>query len=125
VIHCLIGREPGDRRQHAISVGGEEDDVRRDRAEVLLRCVRNEVDRIGTAAIFRQRGVIEVDLARYRVDYDVFQHRAEALGGSEDFRLGFGRKADHLGVAAAFKVEHGRVRPAMLVIADQRARGIS
>jgi hypothetical protein len=41
-----------------------------------------------------------------------------------DFRLSFGRQPDHLGVAAAFKIEEAVFRPAMLVIADQRTAGV-
>ena len=43
------------------------------------------------------------------------------LRGGVDLRLGLARQADHLGVAAAFEVEDRGVRPAMLVVADQRA----
>ena len=55
---------------------------------------------------------------------DVFHHRAEALGSGVDFRLGLGRQADHLGVAAALEVEDRGVGPAVLVVADQRAAGV-
>jgi hypothetical protein len=59
----------------------------------FLRGVRDEVDRIGTAAVFGQAVVVEIELAGDRIDHHIFQHRAEALGGGEDFRLGLGRQA--------------------------------
>ena len=86
--------------------------------------VGDEVDRIGAAAVLGEAGVVEVELARVRVHHDILEHRAEALGGRVDLRLGLGREADHLGVAAAFEVEDGGVRPAMLVVADQGAAGV-
>ncbi|MNT05893.1 hypothetical protein D3C72_1405380 [compost metagenome] len=56
--------------------------------------------------------------------HHVFENRAETAGRGVDFRFGFGRKLDRLGVAAAFEVEDAVLAPAMLVIADQRARRI-
>src|SRR3546814_2581101 len=35
------------------------------------------------------------------------------------------RETDHFCVAATLKIEHGRIRPAMFVIADQCAAGVS
>ena len=37
VVHRLVGRQPRDRRQHAERVGGQHDDVLRQRAHVLAR----------------------------------------------------------------------------------------
>ena len=124
MIHRLFRGQPRDRRQHAIGVGGQEDDILGHRPQILFRRVRDEVDRVGTPAIFGQRIIVQVDLARFLVDHDILQHRAEALGGGENLRLGLGRQVDHLGIAAALEIEDRRVRPAMLVIADQRARRI-
>ena len=36
VVHRLVGRQPRDRRQHPERVGGEHDDVRGHRAEIVL-----------------------------------------------------------------------------------------
>ena len=58
------------------------------------------------------------------IDLHVLQHRAPHLGGGVDLRLGFLRQLDDLGVAAALEIEEAVLRPAMLVIADQRARRI-
>ena len=51
----------------------------------------------------------------------ILQHRAEAVGGGVDLRLGFPRQVDHLGIAAAFEVEGAVFAPAVLVVADQAA----
>src|SRR3546814_8472701 len=51
----------------------------------------------------------------------MLHHGAEAPGGGRDLRFGLGVQPDHLGVAAAFEVEHAARAPAMLVIADQAA----
>ncbi len=94
------------------------------RAQIVGAGVGDEVDRVGTAAVFGEAVVIKIDLAGYGIDDDIFEHGAEPLGGGIDFRFGFGRQADHLGIAAAFEVEDRGIGPAMFIIADQRAAGI-
>jgi hypothetical protein len=54
----------------------------------------------------------------------VLEDRPEAPRGREDLRLGVGREADHLGVAAVLEVEHARGAPAVLVVADEAARRV-
>ena len=54
------------------------------------------------------------------IDHHVLEHRAEA-DGLVDLRLGAGREADDLGVAAALEVEDAVVGPAVLVVADEAA----
>ncbi len=88
------------------------------------RGVRDEIDRIGRARVFRVAVVVEIELARLHVHHDVLEHRAEALGRRINLRLRIARKLDHLGVAAAFEIEDAVFRPAMLVVAHQRARRI-
>ena len=88
------------------------------------RSIGDEVDRIGDAGVLGLGAVVEIQHAGLGVDHHILQHRAEALGGGEDFRLGFARQLDRLGVAAALEIEDAFLRPAMLVIADQGARGI-
>ena len=88
------------------------------------RGVRNEVERIGDAGVLSFRSIVEIGDAREGVENDVLHHRAEALGCGEDFGLGFFRELDRLGVAAAFEVEDAVLRPAVLVVAEQRALGV-
>ena len=82
------------------------------------------IDRIGGAGVLGIFGVVEIERAGRWVHHHILQHRAEAFGGGEDFRLGLARQLDHLGVAAAFDIEDAILAPAMLVIAHQGARGI-
>ena len=121
VIHRLRRRQLGDRRHHAIGVGGQEDDVLRMTGAAGARRVRDEVERIGRTGVLGLLVAVVVRDARLRIEHDVFQHRAEAVGGVPDFRLGLGRELDGLGVAAAFEIEDALRRPAGLVVADQGA----
>ena len=107
VIHRLRGRQFADRRQHAIGVAGQHDDVLRQATDAAGAGIRDEIDRVAGAAVFRQR-------ARRRNRavcvtgsmHDIFQNRAEAARGRINFRLHFRAQANGLGVAAAFEIEH-------------------
>ena len=83
--------------------------------------VRHVVDRVRRPRVLRDLRRVEVDGARRRVHHDVFQHRAEHARGGEDLRLALARQADDLGVAPPLEVEHAQIRPAVLIVADQRA----
>ena len=120
VIHRLRRRQPGDRRHHAEGVAGQHDDVARLPAAQRQLDVRDVLDRVGRARVLGQRLVGEVQPAM-RVGDDILQHRAEAVAGGPDLGLGLRRQVDHLGVAAAFEVEHAALAPAVLVVADQPA----
>ena len=58
------------------------------------------------------------------IEHDVFEHRAEAGDRRIDLGLGGRRQVDHLGVAAALEIEDALGAPAVLVVADQGARGV-
>ena len=58
------------------------------------------------------------------IEHNVLQHRAKTER-LEDIRFVFGRQIDSLGVAAAFDVEDAFVTPAMLIVADEIAFGVS
>src|SRR3546814_10784081 len=77
-----------------------------------------------SAGVLGEAVVVEVERARFGIDHDVFEHGAEAARGRIDFGFGFFGQADHLRIAAALEIEDRGVRPAMLVVADQRTRGI-
>ena len=80
------------------------------------------LDGIGHARVVRDRNIIVIRLAAL-VEHHVFADGAKA-NGIED--LGFVERiqALALGVAAALDVEDAHVGPAVLVIADQQARGV-
>ena len=83
--------------------------------------VRQEVDGVRGARVLGERLRVEVEPARLRVDHDVLEHGAETVRRFPDLRLRFFRQLDGFRVAAAFEVEHAVVRPAVLVVADERA----
>ena len=82
------------------------------------------IQRIGAAGVLGQRVVVEVEAARERIEHHVFQDGAEAPRAGVNLRLGFGRQADHLGVAAVLEIENAVIAPAVLVVADQLARRV-
>ena len=124
VIHRLLGRQTRDRRQDAERIRGQHDDILRHRPHIFFRGVGNEFDRIGTAGIFRLAVVVEIEFPRFRVHHDIFEYGSEPPRGRVDFRFRILGKPDHLGVAAALKIEYRSIRPAMFVIADQHTAGI-
>jgi hypothetical protein len=120
VVARLLGREPADRGQDAERVAGEHDNVARlavDGAGDLR--VRDELDRVRAARVLRDRDVVVVRDARAGVVDDVLEDRAEA-DRVEDLRLLLRGEVDRLGVAAALDVEHARVGPDVLVVADEQ-----
>ena len=121
MVHGGVAVELGDRGQHAEGVGREEDhDVGGALGAALGHRARDELDRVGHAAVLGERGVEVVRLARLRVDHHVLAHGAEA-DGVPDLRLGLRRDVDGLGVAAALDVEDLVLGPAVLVVADEQA----
>ena len=93
-------------------------------ARPVFEAQRHELDRISRAGVLGLLVAVEVADPRLRIEHDVFQHRAEAVGRGVDFGLGLFRQLDALGVAAALEVEHAVGAPAVLVVADQNAVGI-
>ena len=67
--------------------------------------------------------VVKVNLAGVLVKNDILQHGAKA-DGLPDLGLARALEPDALGVAAALDVEHAAVRPAVLVVANQRPRRV-
>src|SRR5438552_1708028 len=77
----------------------------------------DEFHRITTARVFGYGSVVVVGNAVF-VENHVFQNRAESYS-VPDLRLVLLRKLDALRIAPALEVEHARIAPAMLVVADQ------
>ncbi len=110
--------------QNAESVRRQHDDILRMAGDAGRAGVGDGVERISGAGVFRQPAIVEVRGSGGGVEGDVFQNGAKAIGGGEDFGLGFLREADCFGVAAAFEVEDAVLGPAVLVVAEKRAVGI-
>lgn len=81
------------------------------------------VHRVAHAGILRQAAVGIVRAAGFRVDDNILHQRAEA-DSAVDLRLALLCQIDALSIAAALKVEHGLIRPAVLVITDELAVGV-
>src|SRR5690348_3070162 len=58
------------------------------------------------------------------IEHNVLEHRAETER-LKDVRFVLGRQVNGLGVAAAFDVEDALVAPAMLIVANEIALGVS
>ena len=120
VVHGLLLVEDGDGRQHAESVGREEDDLARVRAAGnRTHDVVDVVNRVGDTGVLGLLGGVEVDIA-FRIHNEVLQQRI-ATDGVEDVGLFLLTEVDALRVAAALEVEDAVVVPAVLVVADEGA----
>ena len=103
---------------------GQHDDVLRMRRQPVRVGVRDEVERIAGPRVLGQARIVDIGHPGHRVEHDVFEHRAEAGDRRIDLGLGGRRQVDDLGVAAALEIEDALRAPAMLVVADQGARGV-
>lgn len=123
--HGLGAVELGDGRQNASSVAGKEDDVL---GVVVGEAgdlgVGDVLDRVGAASVLGEGNIIVVDDASVLVENDVLEDGAVA-DGVENIGLLLSRETDSLGVATTLNVEDAAVRPAVLVITDQGAVGVS
>ena len=125
MIHRLARRQFRDGRQNAERIRRQHNDIGRMRRAPRIAGVGNEIDRISGACVLGVALVVEIKLAGFRIADHVFQNRSEAFGGAEDFRLRLARQADHLGITAAFEIEDAVAAPAVLIVADQGAAGVS
>ena len=119
VVHRLGRIQSADRRQHAESVAGQEDDIGRMPTGARNLGVADELDRIGPASVLRDPRVMEIDAMGDLVIDDVLQNRAKAQR-LVDFRLCFWRQVDRFGVTSSLDVENAVIGPAMLVVTDEQ-----
>ena len=119
VVFGLFRGQDRNRRQHAESVGRQEDHLFGSRAfRNRFNDVLDVVDRIRNAGVFGYRFVGEIDRT-VRTHRYVFEQRV-ALDGVPDVRFAILVEVDHFRVAAALEVEDAVVVPAVLVVADQQ-----
>lgn len=121
MIHGLLGRQAGNGRQHTKGVGGQKDHILGMPPHAAGLVVAQLAEQVGSARVFGDGVVRQVDLARLKIDHHVFEDGAEAAGHGEDFGLVGGAETDDLGIAAALEVKNPGVAPAVLVVADQTA----
>ena len=124
MVDRLVWAELGDGRHHTGGIAGKEDDVKRMSGALLRLVVRDVRKRVSRARVLGHGVVVQVQPPGNGIEADVFQHRTKAPRALINLRLGLGRKTDHFGVAAIFKVEHAIVAPAMFVIANQMSSGV-
>src|SRR4051812_36296318 len=79
VVHGLLARELRDRRQNAISIRREEDDVLRVAAAPVRHEVRDVVQWVRRPRVFGDRLVLELYPARDRIEDHILEDRAEHL----------------------------------------------
>ena len=123
VIHRLFRRQSRNRRQHAESIGGQEDNVLGMSAHARESRVLDEIHRVGRARVLGHAVIVVIRNACVGIKHNIFQDTTEA-DRMEDLGLIPLRQPDALGVAAALEVEDAIGAPAVLVVADKPPRGI-
>src|SRR5271166_674071 len=119
VINGLIGAQPRNRRHHSRSVTGEEYNVLWVSRSFFRQAVGDVRKRIGGPGVLRHTAVVQVQMARKRVERDVLEYCPEHLGACVNLRLSVRRKANDLRITSVFEVEYSVITPAMLVVADE------
>lgn len=123
VVHGLLLGQPRHGGQHAKRVAAEQHQVARVGADARNARVVDVVDWVRRARVFSHGIRVKVNGARVLVKHDILQDRAKP-DGAPNFGLLRRFEADALGIAPALDVEHAVVRPAVFVVADQRARRV-
>ena len=123
VVLGLLGSEDADGRQHAESIGREEDNIvgsgsGAHGADDLL----DVLDGIRDAGVLGNALISEVDFA-VGIDGNVLEESV-AADGVVDVGFGVFVEVDNLGIAAALEVEDALVVPAVLIVANEEAFGI-
>lgn len=123
VVHGLVAGELGDRGENAEGISGQEDDILGVAAHLVLVVVLNVLDGVADTTVLGLAGVKVVGLAV--LDGGVLEESTGGLDGTVDLGLVLLSEVDGLGVAAALEVEDTVVIPAVLVITDEGAVGVS
>src|SRR5580692_7428378 len=124
VIHRLLGRESGHRRQHAKGITCQKNNVGRVSSNTRYFRILDEFDRVRAAGVLSYAGIGEVNLVALVIKDHILKNGPE-MQGVKDFRLRFFRQIDRFRITTAFNVEYSRVTPDMLIISDQPALRVS
>ena len=122
VILSLFRRELTDRRKNAERVAGQEDNVLRMSAAASFLNILDVVNGIGSASIFGQRIVIEVNFTSAGIENGVLKNRSE-FDRIVNFGFTFCGQVNALSVATTFDVDDAFVGPIMFVVADELTIG--
>jgi hypothetical protein len=125
VEHGLLGGELGDGGQDTAGIAGEQNDV----AGVVVAeagdlGVVNVLNGVGATGVLGKGGIVVVNNTGDGVENGVLEDGAEA-DGVENIGLLLGGETNALGVAATLNVEDTGVSPAVLVVTNQLALGVS
>src|SRR3990167_726365 len=123
VVRSSLLAQTGNRRDNAVQIAGQEDNVLGFAGTVFDYALGNVFQRVSRAGVLGQAVVGVIGNAGFGVQDHVFQHGAET-DGVPDYRLVLLAQVDTLGVAAAFDVEYAALGPAVLVVTDQVAVGV-
>jgi len=122
VIHSLLFAKLGDGWKHAEGIAGEEDDIGRVSRDTGNESVVDELDRVSSTGVLRERSVVEINVVVFVVHH-IFED-STIVERVVNIRLGFLGKIDRFGVAAAFDIEDAGVGPDVLVVSDKLAGGV-
>ena len=125
VEHGLLGGELGDGGQDTAGITGEQDDV----GGVVVGDAGNlgvldVLNGVGATGVLGKGGIVVVNNAGDGVENGVLENGTEA-DGVENIGLLLGGETNALGVAATLDVEDTGVGPAVLVVTNQLALGVS
>lgn len=125
VEHGLLGGELGDRGQDTAGITGEQDDV----GGVVVGHAGNlgvldVLNGVGATGVLGKGGIVVVNNAGDGVENGVLEDGTEA-DGVENIGLLLGGETNALGVAATLNVEDTSVGPAVLIVTNQLALGVS
>lgn len=125
VEHGLLGGELGDGGQDTAGITGEQDDV----GGVVVGDAGNlgvldVLNGVGATGVLGKGGIVVVNNAGDGVENSVLEDGTEA-DGVENIGLLLGGETNALGVAATLDVEDTGVGPAVLVVTNQLALGVS
>ena len=119
VVARLLRGELRDWGQYTVRVASEHNDVLWSALNIAgYPSIWNKLDWVRAACILRDGDIVVVRLAGPYVEDDVLEDGAEA-DGIVDFRLLFSGKVDALGIAPTLDVEDTRIRPHVLVVANE------
>src|SRR5579885_3612604 len=90
MVDRLIRSQFRDRRHHAGSIAGKENDIFRMPRPLLRHAVFDIGERIGSPCVLSDCAVIQIQVSRNRIERYIFEHGTESACASVDLRLGLG-----------------------------------
>jgi hypothetical protein len=117
VIHRLLGREFGDRRQHSKGIARQENNVGRVSSDTRYLRIPDKFYGVRAAGVLSYAGIREINLVALVIEGHIFKNGSEPQG-VEYFRLRFFRQIDRFRITTSFNVKYPLVAPDMFIISD-------